>query len=650
MKRWIALAAAAALTVAAGPGTVFGAEIQAFETGAAAVSAEAAAAAGAEDCLSVAAAEADSSDIEELENAADGDTAEKREYILTSSVDLQAMHTPEGVTLMDSSDGIALIELAKTADLADAAEALAGQYPDLVLQPNFIYESTAAGDPFYSVQWGINNSESVDIGFSQAYKFLSSRKSSLVETVVAVIDTGFDYTHEDLTGVTWTNPGEIPGNGKDDDKNGYVDDVHGYNFAAGKPLIETGFSSREYGHGTHVAGIIGAETGNGVGIAGIGSISGKLTMMSLRVLTGIGGTGDTYDLIQAIRYAEKNGADICNLSMGSYEDDSVLRQTITKSSMLFVCAAGNDGLNLERKPIYPGSYHLSNVICVGNQRRDGGLYQQSNYSRLSVDLAAPGTEIYSTLPGNRYGEKTGTSMAAPLVTGAAALLHSYYDGITAAQMRELLLAGCSSSSALTNAVSYGRYLNVYRPLIAKPQETYLPDKTPPVVEATASAIEGSYKELLTIKATDDSGALEEVRYVRGSKTKAYFRGGRGYEVELDEYDTGTRRMGVPGTYSVYARDPSGNETLVKVTCTADAPSSLKLNYTKKTLSKGKTFRLRATLSASGANGRKLTYTSSNTKVATVSSTGKVTAKKKGTAAITVKTGNLLTAKCKVTVK
>ena len=171
-----------------------------------------------------------------------------------------------------------------------------------------------------------------------------------------------------------------------------------------------------------------------------------------------------------------------------------------------------------------------------------------------------------------------------------------------------------------------------------------------MVETSVTAIEGSYRELLTIKATDDSGALEEVRYVRGSQTKAYFRGGKGYEVELDEFDTATRKMGVPGTYTVYARDPSGNETLVKVTCTADAPSSIKLNYTKKSLAKGKTFQLRATLSKSGAYGRKVTYTSSNTKVATVSSTGKVTAKKKGTATITAKTGNLLTAKCKVTVK
>ncbi len=569
---------------------------------------------------------------------------------MSASEDLADLCAPEGVTLVDSRGGIALIELSRTADLADVTEALAEQYPDLLLQPNFIYESTSTGDPCYSLQWGLSNSSGADIGFDQAYRFLQGKEDSLVETVVAVIDTGFDYTHEDLAAAVWTNTGEIAGNGKDDDKNGYVDDVHGYDFAGRQPLSEDGFSNREYGHGTHCAGIIGAVTGNRIGIAGVGSVSGKLSMMSLRVLTGAEGTGDTYHVIQAILYAEDNGADICNLSMGSYQDDSLLRRTILNSEMLFVCAAGNDRRNLERTPIYPGSYRMDNVICVGNMQENGGLYWQSNYSSSFVDLAAPGTDIYSTLPGNQYGSKTGTSMAAPFVTGTAALIHSYYDGITASQIRDLLLSGCSQSSALTGKVAGGRYLNAYLPLTAEPQETYLPDKTAPVVETTVTAIEGSYKELLTIQASDDSGTLAEVRYARGSKTKAYFRSGKGYEVELDESDTAVRRMGVPGTYTVYARDPSGNETLVKVACTADAPSSIKLNYTKKSLAQGKTFRLRVTLSKSGTYGRKITYTSSNPKVAAVSSTGKVTAKKKGTATITAKTGNLLTAKCKVTVK
>lgn len=635
MKKWIALASASALALAllVTPPAVFGTEQE--ENGG----------------LSVEAASASRQELAELAEAADGEEAVSREYILsTAAAELQASDMPEGVSLVDSRDGISLIRLSKGTALADVTKALARQYPDLVIQPNFIYESTATADPCYSMQWGLAGSQAVDIGFDEAYAFLKARRASLVETVVAVIDTGFDYNHEDLAAVTWTNPGEIPGNGKDDDKNGYADDVHGYDFLkTGGPLAED-CSGSEYAHGTHCAGIIGADTDNRKGIAGIGAVSGKLSMMSLRVLNGRNGTGDAYHLTLAIKYAEKNGADICSLSMGSYQDDSVLRQTIEKSKMLFVCAAGNDGLNLERQMIYPGGYHLGNVICVGNLQQDGTLYFMSNYSSSVVDLAAPGTEIYSTLPGNQYGSKTGTSMATPFVTGTAALLHSYYDGITAPQMRELLLGCAGRSTVLTGKVAYGRQLNVYRPLIAKPQDTYLPDQTAPVVETAVSAIAGSYKELLTIKATDDSGVLEEVRYSRGSKTKAYFRGGSGYEVELDENDTGTKKMGVPGTYSVYARDPSGNETLVKVTCSADAPSSIKLNYTKKSLAKGKTFRLRATLSASGANGRKVTYTSSNKKVAVVSSTGKVTGKKKGTATITVKTGNLLTAKCKVTVK
>lgn len=133
----------------------------------------------------MAAAEADSADIAALEEAADGDDAAKRQYILSASGDLADLRAPEGVTLVDSRGGIALIELSKAADLAEVTEALAEQYPDLLLQPNFIYESTSTGDPCYSLQWGLSNSSGADIGFDAAYRFLRGKKASLVETVVA---------------------------------------------------------------------------------------------------------------------------------------------------------------------------------------------------------------------------------------------------------------------------------------------------------------------------------------------------------------------------------------------------------------------------------------------------------------------------------
>ena len=118
-------------------------------------------------------------------------------------------------------------------------------------------------------------------------------------------------------------------------------------------------------------------------------------MMSLRVLTGAGGTGDTYHVIQAILYAEKNGADICNLSMGSYQDDSLLRRTILNSKMLFVCAAGNDRRNLDRTPIYPGSYHMNNVICVGNMQKDGALYWPVSYTHLTLGILSRNRKVFA---------------------------------------------------------------------------------------------------------------------------------------------------------------------------------------------------------------------------------------------------------------
>lgn len=573
-----------------------------------------------------------------------------REYILTSDYDLTAMEIPEHVKTVEYADKtMALIKIDREANLNQVCEALIGQFPDLQIQPNFVYEKSAINDPYFSSQWGLRNDEtSVDIDFEEAYAFIHSKRAAMKETTVAVIDTGMDTTHGDLEANIWKNDGEIAGNGRDDDKNGYTDDVSGYDFHNDSPLITDGFTS-EYNHGTHCGGIIGAVSGNYKGITGIGSITGTLSLMNLKTL-GKDGTGDSFSVVRAIKYAEKNGADICNLSLSSYEDDALLHRTIAESDMLFVCAAGNDGLNLNEYPTYPGCCNLDNVICVSNMNSSGTLYRLSNYSSRYADIAAPGTGIYSTVTGNSYKKMTGTSMAAPFVSGVAALLHSYYDGITAEQMRELILSKATRSDLLSGKVAVSGYLNAYRPLIAYPRDTFVPDVTAPNLDITVSEISGSYKQKMTVTASDDSGITPMVRYARGSHTKSYFRGGKGYDVDLNEQNTGSKSMGVPGPYTVYAADESGNDVVYTVTCTADAVKSIKLNYTKKTLYRGSSFTLKASLSKSGKYGRTLSYTSSNKAVAAVSSGGRVTAKKRGTAYITVKTGNLLTAKCKVTVK
>lgn len=573
-----------------------------------------------------------------------------REYILTSDYDLTGIKAPEAVTSIEFADsGMALIRLKKESDFNEVSKALLGQYPDLDFQPNFVYEEAVTNDPYFSSQWGLRNDASgVDIDFEPAYTLIKAKRSALKPTVVAVIDTGFDSSHSDLMPNLWKNKGEIPGNGRDDDGNGYIDDVHGFDFCHNKPLLTDGFTS-EYNHGTHCAGIIGAVTDNYNGIAGIGSITKKLSLMNLKTL-GSDGTGDSFSVVKAIKYAEKNGADICNLSLCSDEDDVTLYRAIRDSSMLFVCAAGNDGRNLNNDPTYPGCYVLDNVICVSNMDSSGALYRRSNYGSRYADIAAPGTGIYSTVAGNGYKKMTGTSMAAPFVTGVAALVHSYYDGINASQMHDLIISTAVTSPELIGKVASGGYLNAYRPLIAYPRDYFTPDVTAPKLEVTVSKAAGSYKQRLNMTVTDDSGAVPMVRYARGSHGKSYFRSGKGYDVDLNDRNMGHKLMGVPGPYTVYAADDSGNDVIHHVECTANAVKSIRLNYTKKTLYKGKKFKLRATLSKSGKYGRSLTYTSSNKAAAAVSGDGTVKAKKRGTATITVKTGNSLTAKCKVTVK
>ncbi len=584
-----------------------------------------------------------------------GDTSaevRKQEYILTATSDLSELKLPSYVEdiSFDGTD-LALINVKHGIKEDQIREDLEAQAENFSVQPNFVYEATRVNDPFYGLQWGLHNEETgVDIGIEESYDFIMEHLNEMSETVVAVIDTGMDYTHSDLAANIWVNSGETPGNDKDDDGNGYRDDVHGYDFAKNRPLSD-GAINNYYAHGTHCAGIIGAATNNGNGIAGIASATGKVSIMDLKVLEGPKGLGDSYDVVRAIRYAERNGADICNLSMGSYVDDETLYRTIAASDMLFVCAAGNDGLNLDNKPIYPGCYDLSNVICVGNAQSNGRLNSRSNYSSKSVDIAAPGTVIHSTIPNNKYDDMSGTSMAAPFVTGAAAVLHSYYKDISAAGIRHLLLSGAQRKSSLNGRVVSGRFLDLYKSLTDYSEDDYQIDVKAPQLKASVSKISGSYKQKLKIAASDDSGLLPTVRYARGSQSLSYFRSGAGTKLSLSADGTVSKTLTIPGIYSVYAVDAAGNDVLVKATCTVNAVSSLKLNYSKKSLAKGKAFTLKATLSKSGVNGRKLTYTSSDRTIAVVNSKGVVTAKKKkGTATITVKTSNGLSKTCKVTVK
>ncbi len=299
----------------------------------------------------------------------------------------------------------------------------------------------------------------MDINIKEAWDLYQQAENKR-QVVVAVIDTGIDISHSDLKDSIWVNEHEIPGDGIDNDGNGYVDDVNGWNFISNTNQVYTG---TEDSHGTHAAGTIAAAKGNG-GMAGIADNS-YVKIMSLKALGGEEGKGSPESVIAAIRYAEANGAQICNLSFGSSYCTDEFAAAIQNSNMLFVVAAGNGnqyeiGYNIDQSPVYPASLPYDNVISVGNLLFNGSLDESSNYGPVSVDIAAPGTYILSTVPDNSYAFMSGTSMAAPMVTGAAAMLYSARTDLELLDVKNALLQSAHKLATLKGRVLSGGMLDV----------------------------------------------------------------------------------------------------------------------------------------------------------------------------------------------
>ena len=299
----------------------------------------------------------------------------------------------------------------------------------------------------------------IDINIKEAWQLYGQQPDKRPVTV-AVIDTGIDTSHKDLKDAIWVNEDEIPGDSIDNDGNGFVDDVNGWNFISNNNQLCAG---DEDTHGTHGAGTIAAAKGNG-GVAGIGD-SRYIKIMVLKALGGEEGKGSPENVIQAIRYAEANGAQICNLSFGSGQTSPEFEAAIRDSNMLFVAAAGNGnqyeiGYNIDAHPVYPASFPYDNIITVGNLLFNGHLDESSNYGQINVDLAAPGTYILSTVPADTYAYMTGTSMAAPMVTGAAALLYSGRPDLSLSDVRTALLSSVHKLAPLKGKTASGGMLDV----------------------------------------------------------------------------------------------------------------------------------------------------------------------------------------------
>lgn len=278
--------------------------------------------------------------------------------------------------------------------------------------------------------------------------------------VVAVIDSGVDYTHQDLAANMWRNSKEVI-NGIDDDGNGYIDDIYGWDFANNdrSPMAD---DTKSY-HGTHVAGTIGAVKDNNIGISGHAP---SVRLMALKYLNS-GGSGVTSNAIKAIDYAIKNGAKILSNSWGSTNFSEALYNAINKArqqGVLFLAAAGNGGSdgvgdNIDNKPFYPAAYNLDNIISVAATTSSDSLASWSNYGVHNVDLAAPGSSIYSTRNGNAYATLSGTSMATPLVSGVAALVWAYRPDLNYLQVKEALMKGSKTNSKLAGKVASGGRLD-----------------------------------------------------------------------------------------------------------------------------------------------------------------------------------------------
>ena len=334
-------------------------------------------------------------------------------------------------------------------------------------------------DPGLANQWAIPK-----IQANSAWSITTGSR----QVIVTVIDSGIDLTHPDLAANVWTNPGEIPGNGVDDDKNGFADDVHGWNFIDGTANVQD-----VYGHGTHVSGIIGAIGNNDRGIAGL---NWQTTIMPLKILNDRG-VGTVSAAIAAINYTTMMRRDfeanviVSNNSWGATSGFSqVLSEAIRlmgNAETLFVAAAGNNATNNDVAPRYPSSYDLANVISVAATDSSNSLASFSNYGATTVDLGAPGSLIYSTFPGGNYGYLSGTSMAAPQVTGAVALLAAAKPGLTSAEARAAILGSVQQLPSLAGRTVSGGLLDLdgaMRSLGLIPQPPQPPQPPPAPLLAT----------------------------------------------------------------------------------------------------------------------------------------------------------------------
>jgi subtilisin family serine protease len=359
------------------------------------------------------------------------------------------------------------VSLPQGANLAAAVRALHAHEAIDFAEPNWIYHTTKVSDDTYYTngqQWGAYGDASplfTNQYGSQAAEAWNNGHTSCKGIMVGVIDEGVQYTHPDLSANHYTNPAEIDGNGVDDDGNGFVDDTHGWDFDGNNKSV---YDGTQDDHGTHVSGTIGAKGGNGAGVAGM---CWKIKMLHVKFLGNGGGTLD--NAVRAVDYItdmkSRHGLDIVatNNSWGGGGYSQALKDAIDRGAaadILFVAAAGNGSSNIDNSPSYPASYTSAGLIAVASLNSNGTMSSFSNYGAVSVDLGAPGAGVISTVPTNGYASYSGTSMAAPHVTGALAMYAKNHGGVRGAALKAAILNSTAATASLAGKTVTGGRLDM----------------------------------------------------------------------------------------------------------------------------------------------------------------------------------------------
>lgn len=378
--------------------------------------------------------------------------------------DITALQDEFGVTNFTSLSSIGMQLWEISGDTESLIEQLNNDDRVEYAEPNFIIELDATPDDTdFEKLWGLNNTgqtggtADADIDALEAWGEVQTPK----DTVIAVIDTGVDYSHPDLAANMWKNEGEIADNGIDDDGNGYIDDVYGYDFHNNDadPMDD-------HYHGTHVAGTIAAVGNNGEGVIGVNP-NGKI--MALKFLSA-SGSGTIANAIRAVDYAANNGAKLSNNSWGcSGCNSSALYDAIRaagEKGHLFIAAAGNAAHDNDTgNKNYPSSYDLDNIIAVAATDHNDDMASFSSYGATTVDLGAPGVNIYSTAPGNSYRSLNGTSMATPHVAGAVSLILSECADLESNVLKQVIMNTADPVASLDGKTVTGGRLNVHQALL-----------------------------------------------------------------------------------------------------------------------------------------------------------------------------------------